>query len=131
MEAAHQMSYIRTYQRLCAEWAKKCFGLSVTEDKMQRNYRFMEEALELAQSHGVTKEEVLQLVDYTFGRPLGDPLREVGGVMTTLSTMCHVYGYDLETCAYDELEYCEANIDKIREKWRNKPQMSPLSGSSA
>jgi len=121
----------RSYQRTCAEWAKKCFGPDVTQDRAQRNYRFMEEALELAQSHGVTKEEVLKLVDYTFSRPPGDPLQEVGGVMTTISTMCHVYGYDLETCALVELERCEKNIDKIREKWKSKPQGSPLSGVSA
>lgn len=120
----------RFYQRRCAEWAKNCFGLSVTEDRAQRNYRFMEEALELAQSHGVTKEEILQLVEYTFSRPPGDPIQEVGGVMTTLSTMCHVYGYDLETCALAELNRCEINIAKIREKWKNKPMMSPLPGAN-
>ena len=65
------------------------------------------------------------------GESPGDPLQEVGGVMTTLSTMCHVYGYDLETCALTELDRCEQNIDKIREKWKNKPQLSPLPGPSA
>lgn len=118
----------RFYQRRCTEWAKKCFGLDVYDDRAQRNYRFMEEVLELAQSHGVTKEEVLQLVDYTFSRPPGDPEQEVGGVMTTLSTMCHVYGYDLEVCAIVELDRCEQNIEKIRAKWLSKPKGSPLSG---
>ena len=120
----------RFYQRHCAEWAKRCFGLDVTQDRSQRNYRFVEEALELAQSHQVTKEEVLKLVEYVYNRPPGDPIQEVGGVMTTLSTMCHVYGYDLETCALTELDRCEQNIDKIREKWKNKPQLSPLPGPS-
>lgn len=99
--------------------------------RQERNFRFIEEALELVQAHDVTKEEVLQLVEYTFSRPPGDPLQEVGGVMTTLSTMCHVYGYDLETCALDELNRCEKNIDKIRAKQKSKPHaFSPLPGTA-
>lgn len=121
----------RTYQRQCAEWVRHCFSPDVLEDRSQRNYRFVEEALELAQSHGVRKEEVLQLVEYVSNRPPGDPVQEVGGVMTTISTMCHVYGYDLETAAVAELNRCIINVERIREKWKNKPQLSPLSGASS
>lgn len=120
---------IGIYQLKCADWVLKCFGAEVLADKSERNYRFLEEALELAQSHGVTKEEALKLVDYVFGRPLGEPTQEVGGVMTTLSTMCTVYGYDLEKCATVELDRCHERMDIIRAKWRNKQHRSPLSGT--
>lgn len=40
----------------------------------------LEEALELVQSNGCTASEAHQLVDYVFGRPIGDRKEEIGAV---------------------------------------------------
>lgn len=100
-------------------------------DKPQRNQRFIEEALELVQANGITKEECLQLVDYVYGRPAGEPKQEIGGVMTTLATLCFAYEFDMTECGEVELARCWENIDKIRAKQALKPKNSPLPGADA
>lgn len=45
---------------------KPCFGPQIAIDKVERNHRFIEEALELIQATGITQEEVYELVDYVF-----------------------------------------------------------------
>ena len=39
-------------------------------------HRFLEEALELVQACGATASEAHQLVDYVYGRPVGEPAQE-------------------------------------------------------
>lgn len=56
-----------------------CFGEQISKDKVERNHRFLEEALELVQSLDCTKSEAHQLVDYVFDRAKGEPPQECGG----------------------------------------------------
>jgi hypothetical protein len=73
-------------ERACV-WLKRCFGEVIASDIAERNHRFLEEALELVQSLGCTKSEALQLVDYVYGRNVGQVRQEIGGVMVTLSAL--------------------------------------------
>lgn len=84
-------------------WAVKVFGKDKANDKKIRVYRFIEEALELGQSLGLTEEEALYQLKYVYGRPVGVPSQEVGGVMTSLSVLCTINSIDPEHCA--EIEY--------------------------
>lgn len=115
-----------TYQDLVANWCIACFGPTVFGDKEERVHRFVEESLELAQAAGCSKEEVLQLVDYVYSRPIGELGQEVGGVCVTLNAMVEVFGLDVEREAVKELQRCHQNIDKIRAKQATKPKFSPL-----
>lgn len=108
------------------DWTVHCFGNEIAHDKVERIHRFMEEALELAQSVGCTKETVLQLVDYVYDRPVGEMTQEIGGVVVTLSALCFAYDVDMEELGEAELGRVWTKIDKIREKHRNKPKMGPL-----
>lgn len=117
---------IKDYQNKVAEWVVECFGEEIAHDKAERNHRFIEEALELAQACGCTKSEVLQLVEYVFSRPEGEPGQEVGGVMTTLNSLCFAHEINLEDAATTELDRVWEKIEKIREKRANKPKNSPL-----
>ena len=89
-----------SFQSRVDVWVKQCFGET---SKTERNYRFIEEALELVQSLGTSKEEVLELVDYVFNRPSGEPWQEVGGTMTTLAALCNAHDLDMEESADREL----------------------------
>lgn len=117
------------FQRRVWEWARFCFGDAALE-KRERSHRFVEEALELGQATGTTKEELLQLADYVYGRPAGVPFQEVGGTMTTLAVLCSVNGVDLEKASVAELDRCISKTDEIRAKSLRKPRGSPLPGSS-
>ena len=44
----------RTFQERCAQWVRVCFGEAKASDIEHRNKRFLEEALELVQSTGMS-----------------------------------------------------------------------------
>lgn len=76
---------------------------------------------------GMTKDDVLRLVDYVYGqRHIGEKLQEVGGVLITLAALCQAQGIGLESAGLRELGRIWEKIDAIREKQKNKPKHSPL-----
>ncbi|WP_369067442.1 hypothetical protein [Burkholderia gladioli] len=109
-------------------WMMECFGPTIAADRVERNHRFLEEALELVQSLGCTASEAHQLVDYTFGRPVGEPAQEVGGVMVTLAALCLANALDMHAAGETELARISepATVLKIRAKQAAKPKHSPL-----
>ena len=119
------------FQSRVSAWLIACFGEKVASDKVERNHRFLEEALELVQSTGCTQSEAHQLVDYVYSRAVGDPEQEVGGVMNTLAALCLAHGMEVDVAADKELVRCWDKIDKIREKQQRKPKHSPLPGQAA
>lgn len=117
-----------TFQQAVHEWMIKCFGEVITMDKVERNHRWLEEALETAQSLNCSKKEALDLVEYVWSRPIGEPKQEVGGAMVTLAALAIASGLDIYQCALTEL--ARINIPevmkKIREKQAKKPKFSAL-----
>lgn len=108
------------FQHEVDQWAKHCFGPETTANVGIRNLRFIEEAIELVQSLGCTKEDVLKLVEYVYGREVGDPAQKVGGVMVTLAALCTASSLNVEDCAAKEIARCWKSIDTIREKNKTK-----------
>lgn len=115
-----------TFQRRIDDWMLACFGEEIAADKTERNHRFLEESLELVQSCGCTASEAHQLVDYVFGRPIGEKVQEVGGVMVTLSALCSAHGIDMGTAGETELARIWTKIPEISAKQAAKPKHSPL-----
>lgn len=115
-----------SFQSKVRLWMERCFGGAIAADTQERNHRFLEEALELVQACGCTAEEAHTLVDYSFGRPVGEKSQEVGGVMVTLAALCDAQNLNLEACASDELDRVWGKIDEIRAKQAAKPKMGPL-----
>lgn len=115
-------------QTRVALWMKICFGAEISEDKIERNHRFLEESLELVQSLGCTQSEAHQLVDYVFNRPIGEPFQEVGGVIITLAALCLPNGLNMNEAGETEYErIMQPNIiEKIRAKQARKIKFSPL-----
>jgi hypothetical protein len=118
----------RPFQSRVDDWMQACFGPEISSDKTERNHRFVEEALELAQSCGCTASEAHQLVDYVFGRPVGEPSQEVGGVMVTLAALCLAHGMSMEQAGKVELARVWTKVEAIRAKQAAKPKHSPLPG---
>lgn len=117
---------MNNYQTRVDEWLHACFTPEICTDKIERNHRFIEESLELAQACGCTKSEAHQLVDYVYGRPVGEIGQEIGGVMNTLAALCLANGFDLDAEAERELARVWTKIEKIRAKQAAKPRHSPL-----
>ncbi|VWB97332.1 hypothetical protein [Burkholderia lata] len=115
-----------TFHARVQPWMLACFGAEIAADRAERNHRFLEEALELVQACGCTASEAHQLVDYTFGRPVGDPSQEAGGVMVTLAALCLANGLDMHAAGETELARVWTKVEQIRAKQAAKPKHSPL-----
>ena len=115
-----------TFQHKAVEWAEECIGPVEKMDISNRSHRFIEEALELVQSAGVTREDVLKLVDYVFARPIGPVAQEVGGTMVGLAILCERLSIDMNQSADDEVKRNWSKIEAIRAKAKGAPEGSPL-----
>lgn len=127
------MNVNTTFQHRVEPWLLQCFGEAIAADKDERNHRFLEESLELVQSTGCTRSEAHQLVDYVFGRSVGEPKQETGGVMVTLAALCRAQGLNMHEAGEVELQRISAPamVEKIRAKQAAKPKHSPLPESAA
>ena len=112
---------INEYQERVDKWMLQVFGKEVLEDKKERSHRFAEEAMELLQATGYTREELQQMIDYVYNRPVGVVSQEVGGVVHCLSALCSADQLSLQSCMLKVLFACEDNSIAIREKHSKKP----------
>lgn len=125
-----------TFQDGVAEWMGQCFLPSLHSNMTERGDRLLEEVLELLQAHGYDQARVRTLADYVFGRPVGEPAQEVGGVMVTLAGYCWVAGLDMH--AAGDAELARINQPEVMEKIRQKQEAknarhfdTPLPGNDA
>lgn len=114
------------FQHDVAEWLIDCFGREIASDRRERLHRFLEEALELAQAGGCTRDEAAQLLDYVFSRPLGRVADEAGGVMVTLAGACEAYSVSMKAAAEQELARNRNRTHAIRAKRARKITNSSL-----
>ncbi|WP_240478618.1 DUF4406 domain-containing protein [Pseudomonas cremoricolorata] len=128
LSASAEPSSAVWFQSRVQPWLMECFGEMIAGDREERNHRFLEEALELVQALGATADEAHQLVDYVFGRAVGEPAQEVGGVMVTLAALCLANGLDMHQLAETELARIWTKVEQIRAKQTSKPQFGPLPG---
>jgi NTP pyrophosphatase (non-canonical NTP hydrolase) len=119
------------YQRLIRDWLFHTFSRTDAENRLQRSYRFLEEAMELVQATGVGRNECMQILDYVYARPVGEIRQEIGGVMVCLAAICSAHDVSLGDCAWAEQERIWLNVEKIRAKNAGKPKFSPLPGPTS
>jgi hypothetical protein len=117
-----------SFQQRVGGWMQECFTPGIIADKLERNDRFIEEALELVQSLNYSADRAHALVDYVFGREKGEPSQEVGGVMVTLAALCNPNDLSMDMAAETELARIldPAIVLKIRAKQASKPTGSAL-----
>lgn len=101
-------------------------------DLAERRDRFGEEANEVQQALGQTREAAHQLVDYTYDRPAGEPKTEIGAAALTLASLCVIGGWDMMECAEADLEKLQRpeTIARIRAKRATRHGRGPLPGLS-
>ena len=114
------------FQDRVQPWMMACFGPEISADKLERNDRFIEEALELVQASDYPKARALALVDYVYGRDQGEINQEVGGVMVTLAAHCLAHGVNMHEAAETELARIWTKVETIRAKQAAKPTGSAL-----
>ncbi|MCW0398731.1 hypothetical protein NB688_000545 [Xanthomonas sacchari] len=125
-----------SFQASVGEWMAHCFSPRACSSMTERGDRMLEEVLELLQAHGYDSGRVATLVGYVYGRPVGEPAQEVGGVMVTLAAYCHTAGLDMHAAGAAELHriYQPEAMAKIRRKQEAKAALhfdTPLPGQPA
>lgn len=110
------------FQSKVARWMRKAFSPAVINSPVERNRRFLEEALELVQANGMTQSEAADVVFYAYSRDQGDINQEVGGVMVTLAALCNERAVGMQHCAWAEMARIDTpeTIAKIRVKQQAK-----------
>lgn len=107
-----------TFRSMAVDWCERTFGRSTVDSVPERSRRFAEEAIELAQAMGVTRQEVLALVDYVYDREPGDPEQEIAGTLLTLVLLEKAAEMNMLELAFAELE--KVNTPEMMEKIRAK-----------
>lgn len=74
-------------QRTTIEWVRSTFGEAAATPS-ERALRLLEEVVELVQAEGVDVERVRAIVSHVYGKPIGQPAQEVGGVGVCLLAYC-------------------------------------------
>ena len=115
-----------SFQDRVAPWMQACFGPAISADRVERNDRFLEEALELVQACNGDRAAAHRMVDYVFDRPAGDKDQETGGVMVTLAALCLAHGIDMHQAGETELARIWTKTDEIRAKQAAKPRGAGL-----
>lgn len=99
-------------------------------DVAERRARFFEESGETCQALGMTEDEAIALVRYTWSRPAGEPKKEIGAATLTLASLCVVADIDMMGCAEADLETLQRpeTIERIRAKRATRHGRGPLPG---
>lgn len=93
-------------QQVVVEWGARCFGVEHMADKIVRAARFFEEAAELVQAVGLSRDHALRAFDHVYGRSAGEPWQEAGGVGVTLMALCNALGLSADDCEVKEIARC-------------------------
>jgi hypothetical protein len=112
---------MRYFQWLCSNWVTTRFSKECFTSLTERVSRVLEESTELAQSEGLTHAQAVKIVNYVYGREIGEPHQEAAGTAFTLLTYAEAKGLDLEVVLRDELDRVYAlPEDHFRKKWEMK-----------
>jgi len=107
-------------------WATDTFG-PIARNRDERAIRLAEEAIELAQAEGVSRDAMHKLVDRIFGAERGHPFKEVHGVCMTLQSYIEVA---FEGFTFDEMVSLELRRCKLRskEEWQRRHEKKAEQG---
>lgn len=110
---------MKIWQRLMKNWSKLVFRERYIDITPKiRSLRCLEEMMELCQTENVSEEEIDIIKRQVYDKPKGEPLQELGGVMTTLAGYACTRDFDIEEAFWSEYErICDP---VIMEKVRNR-----------
>lgn len=86
---------INSFSERALEWSRRVFGSYYDRiTPKQRALRLLEETLELVQAEGGTVREAELVLEQVFGKPVGDPFKELGGVVLCLAAYAGIRKWD-------------------------------------
>ncbi len=91
-------------QQVVFNWVERVFGAGIARNVIERATRVLEEAIEVAQAAGVTRETALAVLSRCYGRDVGDVRDEVANLSVTLLALCGTLKVSAETLERDEIE---------------------------
>lgn len=99
------------------------FGRENLTNPNERLKRFLEEALELVRTGGLSPQEIGAVVAYELGRSTGPDLdQEFGGAAVTLYALAAAFQRNLTRCALVEIDRVRMNRERCRQKHAAKPE---------
>ncbi len=98
------------------QWAVETFG-GVARHADERAARFIEEAIELAQTQGLARATIDAILDRVYSRPAGDAAREIGQAQVTLECLAESLGHSADVEADREFSRVRAIP---REEWARR-----------
>jgi NTP pyrophosphatase (non-canonical NTP hydrolase) len=114
--------HIKSAQQRMSALCHAVWGDACATSVLERSQRFLEEAVELVQTAGMSREQAHTMIDYVFGRPTEkDVSKELGGAAVTLLVLSEALDVDLETAVLRDFRRIEANATAMREKHLLKP----------
>jgi hypothetical protein len=120
-----------SFQTRVGLWVTECFGTRTALDVRERALRFCEEALKVVQSFGLTAADAHRMVDYVFGRPIGETTQEIGGAMVTLAALGYATNIDVFAAGDLEATRIETCIPQILAKQQLKAESGGITSSIA
>lgn len=84
-------------QRLAYAWMLDVYGEQAKDRRIQA-FRFLEEAMELAQTQGLSLEDFVRTAEYVSARPVGDTKTEIGDVRLCLDILAEGVGVSVDSC---------------------------------
>jgi len=113
---------LKDFQLRVFAWFLKPFTGAAAVNRRGRVFAFAEEADELKQAAGMTREEAHAMVDHVYNRPEGQVAQELAGALMTLCMLATAHGELLDECGERELtRVSDAMIIKrIQEKQKEK-----------
>lgn len=112
-----------SFQQDVDAWVLSTFGADNAADRNERLQRFLEEALELCQAAGLSRDTADNMTEYVFARPKGEISQELGGTLTTLAALSNCLSLNLSDEGKTELARCWQKQDLIRLKQKGKPKL--------
>lgn len=107
-------------------WANEAFGGTDSSPRI-RSLRLVEEAIEVAQTEGVTLDDIMRVASVVLGRPIGEHHAEIGGVSVTL--MAYAESRSLSVAACEETEIVRVNskpIEHFQRRQREKAEQGMI-----
>jgi NTP pyrophosphatase (non-canonical NTP hydrolase) len=93
-----------TRQLRVLQWVRQVFGDNVADTTSERASRVVEEALELGQAAGLSREDTVAIAFRVFSRPKGDIRTELGDVGLTILALAEQQWLSADTCEVEALE---------------------------
>ena len=114
------------FQQVILTWASAHFPKAYNQ-RDERIARFFEEALELAQAWGMSKDEVLKFVDVVYSKPVGDDIVEMADAHLCLMALAEFSGNDLDQLSRERFL---GSLAKTSDYWKGRQDKKLQNGTS-